>query len=75
MAINFNDYLTTEQQRELISQRISQLAVEAYSHKLNVELGEVLNDETTINEANNALTVLSKAIEHLQTLGESDGVS
>lgn len=70
MAIDFNNYLTHDQQQELINQRISQLAVEAYGHKLNVELGEVLNDETTINEATNALTILEKAIEHLHTLGQ-----
>ena len=62
MAINFDNLLTNEQKRNLLTQRIEQFATEAYQHGLNLQIAERVNDEETITSSTNALNVLENAI-------------
>jgi hypothetical protein len=62
MSIDYSSLLTDEQKRNLLNQRISQFAAEAWQHELNKKTCEQLGD--TEGEANsvNALSVLDAAI-------------
>ena len=62
MAIDFSSLLTNEQKKNLIEQRLVQFAAEAYQHELNKQVGLASNDEATVSNANDALTILENAI-------------
>lgn len=62
MAINYGDYLTAEQKRSLLQQRISQFAAEAWQHELNKKTCEQINDEAGVASATKALETLEAAI-------------
>lgn len=62
MAIDYTALLTTEQKREILSQRIAQFAAEAYQHSLNKTTCQALNDTEGIEAAEKALAILDIAI-------------
>lgn len=62
MSIDYASLLTDEQKRNILTQRVSQFAAEAYQHSLNKTTCESLNDEDGIANADKALTVLEAAI-------------
>ena len=62
MTIDYSSLLTNEQKRNLLQQRISQFAAEAWQHELNKKTCEQLGDESGVESANNALSVLDAAI-------------
>jgi hypothetical protein len=62
MAIDYSSLLTNEQKKNLLNQRISQFASEAWQHELNKQTCEQLGDESGVESANNALTILDAAI-------------
>jgi hypothetical protein len=78
MPIDFNSLLTVEERTSVVTQRIQQLAVEAYQLSLNVN---VLNaqeepNEQALTEITNNLALLDQMIsvykQELDSLGESE---
>jgi hypothetical protein len=62
MAIDYTTLLTAEQKRNILSQRISQFAAEAYQHTLNKQTCESLGDAEGVEAASKALEILDAAI-------------
>jgi hypothetical protein len=62
MAIDYTALLTVEQKQNILNQRISQFAAEAWQHELNKQTCEQLNDEAGVASADSALTTLEAAI-------------
>ena len=48
MAIDYTALLTVEQKQNILNQRISQFAAEAWQHELNKQTCEQLNDEAGV---------------------------
>lgn len=77
MSIDFNTLLTTEERKAVVTQRIQQLAVEAYQLTLNLN---VLNaqeepNEQALTEINNNLNLLEQMITVYKAELDSLGVS
>lgn len=62
MSIDYASLLTDEQKRNIVTQRLSQFASEAYQHSLNKTTCESLGDEEGIASSEKALAVLEQAI-------------
>lgn len=62
MSIDYASLLTDEQKRNILTQRVSQFATEAYQHTLNKTTCESLGDAAGIEAADKALAVLEAAI-------------
>lgn len=62
MSIDFNEVLNSEQKAEIIKQRITQFAAEAYQHELNKKTAEQLGSEEQIENINKNLEILETAI-------------
>ncbi len=62
MAIDYDSLLTVEQKRNILSQRISQFAAEAYQHSLNKQTCTNLEDAAGVEAADKSLAVLESAI-------------
>ena len=62
MTIDYSNLLTAEQKQNILTQRISQFAAEAWQHELNKKTCEQLNDEAGVTSAENALATLEAAI-------------
>jgi len=62
VAIDYTALLTVEQKENILNQRISQFASEAWQHELNKQTCEQLNDEAGVTSADNALVILEAAI-------------
>lgn len=62
MAIDFNNLLTHDQKRDLLTQRIQQFATEAYQYELNRQIAVSVNDEQSITQSEQALSTLEIAI-------------
>ena len=78
MSIDFNSLLTVDERKAVVTQRVQQLAVEAYQLSLNLN---VLNtqeepNEQAVTEINNNLNLLEQMIfvynQELGSLGESE---
>lgn len=63
MSIDFDSVLTNEQKAEIIQQRITQFAAEAYQHELNKKTAEKLGSDEQIENINKNLEILESAIE------------
>jgi hypothetical protein len=76
MAIDYTTLLTTEQKREILAQRMTQFAAEAYQHSLNKATCEALNDAEGVEAANKATATLEAAINvhaaELSALGDAE---
>ena len=73
MPIDFNNLLTADQKRDLLTQRIQQFATEAYQHELNRQIAVTVNDEQAVLQAESALATLETAITVHEA--ELDGLS
>lgn len=78
MSIDFNSLLTVDERKAVVTQRVQQLAVEAYQLSLNQN---VLNaqeepNEQALTEISNNLALLEQMIsvykQELDSLGESE---
>jgi hypothetical protein len=78
MSIDFNSLLTVDERKAVVTQRVQQLAVEAYQLSLNLN---VLNaqenpNEQALTEINNNLNLLEQMIavykQELESLGDSN---
>ena len=63
MTVDYTSMLTDEQKRNILQQRISQFAAEAYQHSLNKQTCETLEDEAGIESADKSLAILNAALE------------
>lgn len=74
MAIDYEALLTPEQKQNILTQRISQFAAEAYQHTLNKTTAEAIKNEEGIKAADEALAVLDLAIKtHQDELAKLEG--
>jgi hypothetical protein len=75
MTIDYNSLITVDQKRNILQQRITQFAAEAYQHSLNRQTCVSIDNQEGIEEADKAISVLSAAIEvhqnELNSLPES----
>ena len=62
MSIDFDAVLTNEQKAEIIQQRITQFAAEAYQHELNKKTIDSLGSEEQIQTIEKNLEILEAAI-------------
>lgn len=62
MTIDYTSLLTSEQKRNIIEQRITQFASEAYQHLLNKQTCQAIGDEAGIENADKAIAVIESAI-------------
>jgi hypothetical protein len=62
MALDFNELLSADQKRGILTQRIQQFAVEAYQHHLNATTAESLGNEDAVAASQEALVTLEAAI-------------
>jgi len=62
MTIDYSNLLTAEQKQNILSQRISQFATEAWQHELNKKTCEQLEDTEGVENSEKALAVLDAAI-------------
>ena len=78
MSIDFNTLLTVDERKSVVTQRVQQLAVEAYQLSLNLK---VLNaqeepNEKALSEINTNLELLDQMISvykaELDSLGEAE---
>lgn len=78
MSIDFNTLLTVDERKSVVTQRVQQLAVEAYQLSLNLK---VLNaqeepNEKALSEINTNLELLDQMIsvykQELESLGDSN---
>tara|TARA_R110000868_G_scaffold326207_5_gene587193 strand:+ start:3121 stop:3360 length:240 start_codon:yes stop_codon:yes gene_type:complete len=67
MAIDYAALLTDERKRNILEQRVSQFASEAYQHSLNKTTCESLEDTEGVANADKALVILEAAIATHQT--------
>lgn len=52
--VNFKDLLTPGQQREILSSRITQVAVEVYQHSLNLEIAKNMGNTQAMDQLEQA---------------------
>ena len=64
MSIDFNSLLTVEERKAVVTQRIQQLAVEAYQLTLNLNVinAQEVPSEQALTEINNNLNILEQMI-------------
>jgi len=67
MAIDYTSLLTAEQKQNILTQRISQFAAEAWQHELNKQTCTQLGDEAGVASSEAALATLEAAINVHQT--------
>ena len=78
MSIDFNSLLTVEERTSVLTQRIQQLAVEAYQLSLNLTVinAQPEPNEQAQTEINNNLNLLEQMIsvykQELDSLGDSN---
>ena len=62
MSNNFSAYLTDDEKRSIITQRIQQFAVEGYQISINRKVAEAGNDEAVIAEIDKNIETLNSII-------------
>lgn len=77
MSIDFNTLLTTEERKAVVTQRVQQLAVEAYQLTLNLNVlnAQAEPNEQALAEINNNLDLLEQMITVYKAELDSLGVS
>ena len=78
MSIDFNSLLTVDERKAVVTQRVQQLAVEAYQLTLNKKVLETQEEpnEKALTEIDNNLDLLGQMIsvykQELESLGETN---
>lgn len=62
MSNNFSAYLTDEQQKNIIAQRIQQFAIEGYQISINRKVAEASGDEAVLAEIDKNIETLKSVI-------------
>lgn len=63
MSVNYDELLTNEQKRNIVSQRITQFAAEAYQFELNKKTAEKLGSEEQMEQIQQQIDLCEAAIE------------
>lgn len=63
MAIDFGKYITDEQKKKILQDRLAQFAAEAYQHSINAEVAKMLDNEEGVENAEKSLEILEAAID------------
>lgn len=63
MAIDYGSFLTDEQKKSILEQRLAQFAAEAFQHEINKTVAAATDNEDGVKAADEALVILDKAIE------------
>jgi hypothetical protein len=63
MAIDYSKYITDDQKKKLLQDRLSQFAAEAYQHSINAQVAESLGNDEGVENATAALSILEAAID------------
>jgi hypothetical protein len=63
MAIDYSKYLTNDQKKTLLADRLSQFAAEAYQHSINCQVAKSLGNDEGVKNAEDALAILEAAID------------
>lgn len=58
----YDQYLTNDQKRAILEQRLAQFAAEAFQHDINRQVAEATNNTEGVTVAEQALEILSTAI-------------
>jgi hypothetical protein len=70
MTIDYSKYLSDDQKKKLIHDRLAQFAAEAYQHSINAQVAQSLGNDEGVENAANALSILEAAIDaHESELG------
>lgn len=70
MAIDFGKYITDDQKKKILEDRLAQFAAEAYQHSINAQVAQSLGNDEGVENASNALAILEAAIDaHEAELG------
>ena len=70
MAIDFGKYITDDQKKKILEDRLAQFATEAYQHSINAQVAALVGNEEGVENAENALAILEAAIDaHEAELG------
>ena len=67
MAIDYSKYITDDQNKKLIADRLAQFAAEAYQHSINAQVAESLGNDEGVENAASALAILEAAIDAHET--------
>jgi hypothetical protein len=59
---DFGSFLTDDQKRQLLENRIQQFAAEAYQHSLNKQTAEKIGSEEQAESAQSSIDILQAAI-------------
>lgn len=62
MSVNFEELLTDDQKRQILSARIEQFAAEGYQHTLNKASAESLGNTEAVAQAEEAIAIISASI-------------
>lgn len=60
MAIDYSTYLTDEQKRSILQQRLTQFAADAWQHQINKQVAG--SNAEAVEQADAALAILDEAI-------------
>ena len=63
MAIDYSKYITDDQKKKLLHDRLAQFAAEAYQHSINAHVAESLGNDEGVQNAASALATLEAAID------------
>ena len=63
MAIDYSKYITDDQKKKLLQDRLAQFAAEAYQHSINAQVAQSLSNDEGVENAENALSILEAAID------------
>lgn len=63
MAIDYNQYLSADQKRSILEQRLTQFAAEAYQHEINKQLAESTGDQALVDASSQALATIEAAMQ------------
>jgi hypothetical protein len=63
MAIDYSKYITDDQKKKLVSDRLAQFAAEAYQHSINAQVAASLGNDEGVENAESALAILEAAID------------
>lgn len=63
MTVDYSSFLTDDQKRSILDQRLAQFAAEAYQHDINKQVAQASGNEEGVKAAEDALAVLDTAIQ------------
>ena len=71
MAIDYSKYITDDQKKKLLQDRLAQFAAEAYQHSINAQVAASIGNDEGVENAEKALEILEAAIDAHETELES----